>query len=112
VNLYKKYQNKHDNIIIFFGGSYHSTSTKNTKQMYIADPEDFTIMIDHAIYAPRVGIQRDGTSLPGYIKGPDGTPMPVGCEGFTFFFLSGFVVVGGGVVVMMMLLLLMLLCCC
>jgi hypothetical protein len=56
--------------------------------MYIADPEDFTIMIDHAIYAPRVGIQRDGTSLPGYIKGPDGTPMPVGWEGFLHFFLG------------------------
>lgn len=46
-------------------------------ETYIADPERFTIMIDHAVYAPRVGIQRDGTSLDGYIKGPDGEKMEV-----------------------------------
>ena len=34
-------------------------------------------MIDHSIFAPLVGIQRDGQSLSGELRGPDGAPLPL-----------------------------------
>lgn len=47
---------------------------------FIADPENFTIMIDHSVYAPRVGIQRDGTSLRGELRDHDGNPFEFSCD--------------------------------
>jgi hypothetical protein len=57
---------------------YKTTAPEGT--FFIADPENFTIMIDHSVYAPRVGIQRDGTSLHGELRDHQGNRIDIDCN--------------------------------
>jgi hypothetical protein len=47
----------------------------NTSHFYIADPENFTILIDHSVYANEVGIQANSQDLPGSMVDLDGHTM-------------------------------------
>eukprot|EP01113_Clastostelium_recurvatum_P036421 TRINITY_DN5187_c0_g1_i3.p1 TRINITY_DN5187_c0_g1~~TRINITY_DN5187_c0_g1_i3.p1 ORF type:complete len:271 (+),score=34.87 TRINITY_DN5187_c0_g1_i3:65-877(+) len=48
----------------------------NDTTYYIANLEQFTLLIDHTMFAPNLNIQRNAESLPGYMVGPDGKVMP------------------------------------
>jgi hypothetical protein len=57
---------------------YQTSAPEGT--FFVADVENFTIMIDHSVYAPRVGIQRDGNSLHGELRDRDGNVIDIDCN--------------------------------
>jgi hypothetical protein len=49
--------------------------TTDLASYFIADIEHFTLLIDHTVYAPTVGIQENAKSLPGSMKFSNGSTM-------------------------------------
>jgi len=47
------------------------TDSADAKNIYIADIDRFTLLIDHTMYAPISGIQRNALTLHGYIENPE-----------------------------------------
>ena len=55
---------------------YNCTYTPQSENtVYIADIEEFSVLIDHSIYAPAVNIQKTGTDLPGALLDSNGDIM-------------------------------------
>lgn len=52
---------------------------------YVADPEDFTVMIDHSVFAPLVGIQADATHLAGRLLNSTGGRVEVAAPEYVGF---------------------------
>ncbi len=46
-----------------------------SQTFYIADIENFTLLIDHTLYCPVIGINKNAYSLPGYILNSNGQRM-------------------------------------
>jgi len=51
------------------------TNTTDPTTYYIADIESFTVMIDHAIYATNINVQRNARELNGQIVDINGNVM-------------------------------------
>ncbi|KAK5577333.1 hypothetical protein RB653_002274 [Dictyostelium firmibasis] len=51
--------------------------TINQTNVYMADIESFTILIDHTMYAPSSGIQYNGGDLSGYVLDQDGNEIQI-----------------------------------
>jgi len=47
----------------------------NSSLLFVADIEHFTLLIDHTLYAPLVGIQKNAKALPGSMSYYNGTKM-------------------------------------
>ncbi|EGC35062.1 hypothetical protein DICPUDRAFT_152641 [Dictyostelium purpureum] len=50
-------------------------TTNSSIEFYVANVEDFTILLDHTLSAPTLGIQYNAFQLNGELLGPDGNPI-------------------------------------